>query len=304
MNRDTVLITGGSGLIGSNLVIRLAEKGYNIRVLSRTKLAVGGAELFLWDVDSGFIEEGALNGVDHIVHLAGTNIGEGRWSSGRKKSIIDSRVKSARILLKVIADKELNIKSFISSSAIGYYGAISSDHIYTEEDRPGTDFNAQVCIEWEKAAAKFHDMGVRTTIIRTGIVLATGGGMLKALMPAVKARFLPLFGNGNQYIPWIHIDDICRIYIKAIEEPGFGPVINGVAPEHVSYRLLIKTISSVLDRKLFSPPIPSVFWKLIVGEKAVILVNGSRISSRLLEKSGYSFKYPELIPALRNLLIP
>lgn len=299
---STVLITGGTGLVGSALLALLHGAGYRLRVLSRSGRSVANARSFRWDINKGSIEEGAIEGVDHIIHLAGENIGSGRWTKARRKKIIDSRVLSAQLLFDSVEKRNPDLKSFTSASATGYYGALTTDKVFSEDDSPGGDFLARVCLEWEKAAGLFRSGGYRTSIVRTGIVLSKKGGMLRRVLPLVNMRFLPLFGNGKHYLPWIHIDDLCSVYLKILSEKDMDGVFNAVAPEHVSYRDFISSLSSAKNKKILMPPTPEFMWKVLFGKQSSMLLEGSRVSAEKIIDAGYSFSYPTMGKALSELV--
>ena len=296
------MITGGTGLVGSALLALLHGAGYRLRVLSRSGRSVANARSFRWDINKGSIEEGAIEGVDHIIHLAGENIGSGRWTKARRKKIIDSRVLSAQLLFDSVEKRNPDLKSFTSASATGYYGALTTDKVFSEDDSPGGDFLARVCLEWEKAAGLFRSGGYRTSIVRTGIVLSKKGGMLRRVLPLVNMRFLPLFGNGKHYLPWIHIDDLCSVYLKILSEKDMDGVFNAVAPEHVSYRDFISSLSSAKNKKILMPPTPEFMWKVLFGKQSSMLLEGSRVSAEKIIDAGYSFSYPTMGKALSELV--
>ncbi len=297
-----VLITGGTGLVGSFLIPLLHDTGYNVRVLSRAKAVLKNTASFKWDIGAGMIEEGAVEGVDHIIHLAGENIGKGLWTKSRKKKIIDSRTLSARLLFDTIEKRNPGLKSFTSASATGYYGAVTSENIFGEKDPPAADFAAMVCVKWEEAAGLFRSGGYRTTIVRTGIVLSKKGGMLGRVLPFFRIRFLPLFGSGKHYLPWIHINDLCSIYLKILNDSNMDGIYNAVAPENVNYKDFVKTLAAVKKLKILMPPTPALPWKIIFGKKASALLEGSRVSADKIIDYGYEFKYPDLDKALYNLV--
>lgn len=301
-NGEVVLITGGSGLIGRKLTELLHSSGYSVRILSRRRVLIPGARVFLWDHSSGILEEGALDGITIVIHLAGTNIGSARWDKKGRESIVESRVHSARFLYRELADKGIRPNLFISASATGYYGAVTSSHLFTEEDPPGKDFASVTTQLWENEAKRFETISGRIAIIRTGIVLSEAGGMLRRIIPTIKMYFSPLFGKGDQWVPWIHIDDIASIYLKVIEDETLKGVINGVSPHPVTYSRLVRELSAVMDKQALSPPTPKLAWRLIFGSKADILLYGSRVSSEKIEKSGFIFSFPEIKPALINLI--
>lgn len=302
MKQSTVLITGATGLIGKNLIALLNNSGYRVRILTRGKRGVENAKAYKWDIDSGYIEADAVEGVDHIIHLAGENIGKGRWTKSKKKSIIASRTASTRLLFDTIEKRNPGLRSFTTASATGYYGAVTSDRIFNEEDPPGNDFLAKVCVQWEKAAGMFRSGGYRTTIVRTAPVLSKEGGILARVIPTINLRFSPLFGNGKHYLPWIHIDDLCGIYLKILGDNNIDGVYNAVAPEDVTYKDFINTLSRVKKQKILMPPTPELPWKILFGEKSITLLEGSRVSGKNIINAGYEFKYPELPKALKELI--
>ena len=289
-------------MIGRRLTGLLNSAGYTVRILSRKRVLIPGARVFLWDHVSGILEEGALDGITVVIHLAGTNIGSARWNKKGRESIIESRVHSARFLYRQLTDKGVIPDLFISASATGYYGAVTSSHLFTEEDPPGKDFASVTTQLWESEAKRFEAISGRIAIIRTGIVLSESGGMLGRIMPTIKMYFSPLFGKGDQWIPWIHIDDIAGIYLKVIEDETLKGVINGVSPHPVTYSRLVSELSEAMGIKVLSPPTPKLAWKLIFGSKADILLYGSRVSSEKIEESGYRFRFPELRAALTDLI--
>ncbi len=300
--QTTVLLTGGTGLVGSTLIPMLSEAGFGIRVLSRSRADLRNAETYLWDIKRGTIEEGAVEGVDHIIHLAGESIGSGRWTSSRKKAITESRILSARLLFDTIEKRNPGLSSFTSASATGYYGAITSDKVLRETDPPGSDFAAQVCVKWEEAAGLFRSGGYRTSIIRTGIALSDRGGMLTRVLPTIKMGFSPLSGNGKHYLPWIHINDLCGIYLKVLQDKSIDGVYNAVSPQPVRYRDFIKTLAKVKNNIVLMPPTPDFPWKILFGEKSSILLEGSRVSADKIMKASYEFQYPGLKEALKDLV--
>ncbi|MFO7852558.1 MAG: TIGR01777 family oxidoreductase [Bacteroidota bacterium] len=302
MKQSTVLITGGTGLVGQILIALLNNSGYRVRILTRAKRSLENAEAYRWDIDSGYVEADAVEDVDHIIHLAGENIGKGRWTKSKKKSILGSRTASTRLLFDVIEKRNPALRSFTSASATGYYGAVTSDRIFNEKDPPGDDFLAKVCVQWEEAAGMFRSGGYRTTIVRTAPVLSKEEGILARVLPTISLRFSPLFGKGKHYFPWIHIDDLCGIYLKVLDDNNIDGVYNAVAPEDVTYKDFISTLSRVKKQKILMPPTPELPWKILFGEKSITLLEGSRVSADKIINAGYEFKYPELHKALKELI--
>lgn len=294
---DKVLITGGTGLIGKRLSFLLQSKGYEVRLLSRNEDSNSKYHTFVWDIPKGYINEKAFEDIDYIVHLAGAGVADKKWSDARKKVVIDSRVDSTKLLLNYVQKLQIPLKAFISSSAVGYYGSITSEIIFKEEDNAGNDFLAEVCKLWENAIFQFQGERIRTVAIRTGIVLSQKGGALKKM----KTPVISTLGNGLQYMPWIHIDDLCEIYIKAIEDKKMEGAYNGVAPEHESNKTFSKKLAKVFKRPFLPIGAPAFVLKAVFGEMSTILLNGSRISSEKIKKAGFNFSFPLLKDALLDL---
>lgn len=209
----TILITGGTGLVGRFLCKKLKEKGYSVAILGRTSQKNGETPTYSWDIDRNEIEKEAIEKADYIIHLAGANISERRWTAKRKKLIIDSRVKSAQLIFEKLNQNINQVKAFISASAIGYYGTITTNKIFYETDPPDKDFLGETYRQWEQSADSFEKLGIRTVKIRTGIVLTKHGGVLAKMITPIKLGVCSAIGNGRQYLPWIHIEDLCDIYI-------------------------------------------------------------------------------------------
>jgi uncharacterized protein (TIGR01777 family) len=297
-----VLITGGTGLIGKHLSNRLQESGYDVSPLSRESSKDTGLRVYKWDPESGTIDPEAISKADYIINLAGAGLGDSRWTEKRKKEILDSRIKSAGLIFVKLKESGKRPEAFISASGTGYYGSMTSERILTEKDDPGKDFTGEVCRRWEEAAGNMESLGIRTVILRTGIVLSdNGGALMRMALPAKFGIGSPL-GSGQQYIPWIHIDDICSVYIKAIEDRSMTGVYNAAAPEHVSNSQFMRTVSDVMGKPFFFPAIPAFVFRILYGEMSSILLKGTRVSSGKIISSGYSFSYPDLRGALLSLL--
>lgn len=298
-----ILITGGMGTIGKSLCKQLKELGYSVAILSRTKHAQSEFPAYLWDVENNVIEQGALENTDYCIHLAGDNIGAGRWTSRRKKSIVDSRVKSTQLLFNKMQENKIALKAFISASAIGYYGTSNSDIVFKESDPPSSDFLGETCQQWEAAADCFEQSGCRVVKIRTGIVLSKQGGVLEKMVLPVRLGLGAAFGSGKQYMPWIHIDDLCDIYLKAIQDPQMQGPYNAVAPQHTTNVAFMQAIARVLKKPYWLPPVPAMFLKWIFGEMSILLLSGNKVSAEKMMNQGFHFNYQNLDKALLNLLI-
>lgn len=297
-----ILITGGTGLIGKRLTEILLEKGHAVSILSRSQRKSNKVSYYTWDIANQEIEKEAIEKADYIIHLAGANVGQGRWTDARKKEIIDSRVLAGNLLFEAVKEHNPNLKGFISSSAVGYYGMVTKDTIFEETDKPGEDFLAKVCEEWENSALQFNQLNIRTVIMRTGVVLDKNEGALAKLLTPIKLGIGSGLGTGKQAMPWIHLDDICNLYVHAIENGEMKGAYNGVAPEKLTNQVFSKTVAKVLKKPFFFPNVPAFALKLLMGEQAIIALEGSPISSKKTEESGFKFKYRNLKDALENLL--
>ena len=296
------MIAGGSGLIGRYLTSSLLARGYKVSHLSRKTNQFGRVRVYRWDPGKLFIDPDAFNGIDCIINLAGENLGEKRWTRNRKEAIISSRVESTRFLYETISKKNIQINTFISASAIGYYGTTTTDKIYNEDDAPASDFLGSTCKEWEERADLFIKLGVRTIKIRTAVVLEKNDSAFSNLMKSAKFGFLVQVGSGRQFMPWIHITDLCNIYIKAIEDQSMIGPYNAVSPHHVSHKDFMKVLSGIIKRPVLFPPVPSFLVKSILGEMADLIIKGSRISSQKIKETGYHFIFDNLDDAIKDII--
>jgi uncharacterized protein (TIGR01777 family) len=298
----SVLITGGSGTIGSRLTSVLVSAGFRVTHLSRREGRAGSVRKLVWDPSNGKLDSRVFDGIDYLVHLAGSGIGDKRWSDARKREIISSRVDSAELLLNTVRDNRIPLKAFISASATGYYGSVTRDRIFTEEDPPSGDFTGTTCMLWEKAAEGFIRSDIRTVMIRTPVVLARGAGALQKLMLPAKLGFVVRTGKGNQYFPWVHIDDLCGIYLKAITDNSMSGAYNAVAPEHIDHDRFIRTMAAVMKRPVFLPRVPEALLRVVMGEASALILTGSRISCEKIMKEGFVFRYKTAADALVDII--
>lgn len=291
----TILITGGTGLVGQFLSEKLTTKGYNVRVLTRNPK---NEREFYWNLATNEIDENAFKNLDYIVHLAGAGIADKRWTAKRKQEILDSRTISAQLLFKKVKALKIPLKGFIAASAIGYYGAITSEIIFKETDRAANDFLGNVCQKWEHANSAFQELDIPTTLLRTGIVLSKNGGALSKMNTPFAIN--PI-ASGTHYIPWIHIEDLANLFIKAIEDTSFTGIYNAVAPVHETSYSFSKALAKK-TKKLFIPlGVPAFILKIIFGEMSIILTTGSRISSEKIIKTGFEFSYKNLESAFDDI---
>ncbi len=299
---STILITGGTGLIGNALVPMLRDAGHQVRIIGRSVRRNAQVPSFRWDIGAMTMDETSLEGVTHIIHLAGAGIADSRWTIARKEEILTSRVMPMKLLADTLKRRGQSIEAFITASGIGFYGAVTSDHVFTEEDAPSDDFLGKTCQLWEDAVQLFDGMAQREARIRTGIVLDTKGGALPKLMMPARFGLAASLGSGKQWMPWIHLKDICRIYMMAVEDREFHGAFNAVAPEHVTQKRLLAEISAAIGKPFFLPGVPSQALNLVMGEMAQMLTEGSRVSTQRLLERGFVFNYPELKPALLTLI--
>jgi len=300
---ETVCITGGTGLIGSNLMRILKLSAYRVLVLSRIKSDDPESILRHWDIDKGIFDPEIAENTDHYVHLAGASVGDGRWTEQRKKEIRESRIKSTRLLYETIKKSKKRPKSFISASAIGVYGH-DTGGILIDEDRvkPGDDFLATVTRDWEEEVNKIKALGVRVVILRIGLVLSYFGGVVPKLMKLTNLGLGAPIGSGEQYISWIHLDDTIDLIKYCIEYPNIEGTFNAVAPNPVTNKEFTKSLASVMDKPYFLPPVPGFMLRLILGDKASLVLGGNRVSSKKIIKEGFEFKFDNLDDALYNIV--
>ena len=298
--KDVVLITGANGIIAKRLA-EILSREYSVRFLTRKEQAKNEFE---WNIENNYIDEKALENVNHIIHLAGSNIADKKWNPKRKKLIYTSRIDSAKLILHALEKYSFKINSFISASAIGYYGTETTKKTFTETDKKGNDFLSDICSKWEKIADEFTNKKIsdRTVKLRLGVVLSNNSGALKKASLPIRFKIGSPLGNGKQFMPWIHIDDLCSFIQQVIQNNEMVGTYNTVAPEHVTNHKFTKTIAQILKRPLLLPNIPAFIIKWVFGEAASILLKGSRVSSKKIRASGYQFKFTNLSIALRDLL--
>lgn len=296
-----VLITG-IGLVGNELAILLTKKGYKVSFLSRSIRPNFKFKTYKWDIENDFIELDALKSANYIIHLAGSNISEGRWTNDRKNELRNSRVLSTRLLFKTIKENNIILKGYIGASAIGYYGALTNETIYSEEMPASNDFIGNLCNEWETAHFNFKEFKIPLNILRIGVVLSNKGGALKKTLKPIKSNIGAVIGNGKQYIPWIHIHDLCEI-IHVLLGSKNSEIYNVVASEHITNEELTNKIYILLNKKMILPKIPSFIIKLLFGEMSLIFLKGSRVSNKKIKsKLNFEFKFDSINSALKELI--
>ena len=303
----TVLITGGTGLVGSRLTELLLARNYNVIVLSRSKKETSTPNLSyaIWNVEEQIIDVSVFAKTDYIMHLAGAGVADKRWSVSRKKEILDSRTQSCALLVKALQQNSNKVKAVISSSAIGWYGPDPSLHSngFEETDTPYSDYLGNTCKLWEESIEPITQQNIRLVKLRTGIVLSTKGGALKEFLNPIKMGITAILGNGKQIISWIHIDDLCNQFIYAIEHENMQGSYNAVAPNPVNNRRLTLSIAKKVKGKFYIPIyVPSFMLKIILGEMSIEVLKSTTVSSKKIEIAGFNFKYKTIDAALSNLL--
>ncbi len=296
----SILLTGGTGVIGRRLTQALLAKGYTVSHLSRSAGSDAGVRTYLWNVEKGEIDDRCIDDVDIIVHMAGAPVAEKRWTAARKKLIIESRTKSIGLIYQLIKSKTNKVNSVISASATGYYGD-RGEELLTESSEPGNDFLAHCCIEWEKAVDEGAGLGLRVLKFRTGIVLNKEDGALPQLAMPVKCFFGSPLGSGKQWMPWIHWQDVVDMYLFGIENAAFSGVYNMTAPNPVTNKQMVQAIAKQLTKPLWAPNVPTFILKLLLGEMSAIALGGARTSAQKIEDAGFSFKYRDIESALKEI---
>lgn len=289
-----VVITGGSGFIGSHLDPLLENAGYDVAILSRSHRS----RSYYWDPEKGYCDPGAFRQGDIIIHLAGTNIGGRRWTRSVKEEIIRSRTETAGLVYRSTVEKGLMPSAFISASGVNIYGSVISDRIFVESDSPSGDFLGETCRLWEASAEPFREKGIRVVHLRSAVVVARRGSAVSKLKVPASFGLIVRLAPGNQYFPWIHIGDLCRLYLRAVTDEKMTGPYNAVAPEYITHDRLMLTVARQKHLPVFLPRIPAWMLRLILGEMSVLLTTGSRVSADRLLASGFEFRYPDIASAL------
>ena len=297
-----VLITGGTGLVGTALTKLLVEKDYAVTILTRDKNRTSTNPNIIysyWNLNNGIIDKDELFSANYIVHLAGAGIAEKPWSVKRKREILDSRVKPVKLIYNNLKNNFHQLKAFISASGVGFYGAVTTNAIFDETAPSATDFLGKTCLQWEQAVDEIADLSIRTVKLRTGIVLAKNGGALPKMMQPFKFGLGAALGTGKQIMSWIHIDDLARLYCVAIENENFNGTYNAIAG-NVNNKDFSKMLSKAINKPFWLPNVPGFMLKLFLGEMAVILLEGSAASNQKMLQTGFNFHFTDLEVGLRE----
>lgn len=304
----TVLITGGTGLIGSAITEVLLHKGYEVIILTRhlpVRAATKNPVYAEWDIRKEKIDKEAVCRADFIIHLAGAGIGEKRWTPERQKEIADSRVKSATLLVKTLHENTNRVKAVISASGSDWYGAdpaVPNPDPYTEDAPADGSFLGDTCLQWENSIRPVTAAGKRLVILRTGVVLSAHGGALKNFKKALTFGIAPVFGHGKQVLSWIHIDDLVNLYIAALEDGTMSGVYNAVAPVPVNNKTFITTLARINNRFFIPVHVPAFILKFILGKMSIAVLKSCTVSCRKIQQKGFVFRFPDITHALQNIL--
>lgn len=299
-----VLIFGGTGFVGRNLTEELLANGYQVCVITRkakkTSNALGNkVQLIEWDNNKPLSAVSELQGIDVVINLAGESIGNRRWSNSVKQGILASRVSTTRAIVTAINNRTIQPRTLISASAVGYYGPRQDDEI-TEVEEAGQDFLAQVCLDWENEAYKVQSALTRVVTLRIGIVLGSEGALNRMVMPFKFYIGGPL-GKGNQWLSWIHIQDLTRMIRFVIEHQELTGPVNATAPEPVRMRNFCNVLGDVLNRPCWLP-VPESMLRIALGQMADMLLHGQRVVPQKISGAGFDFRFPKLRAALEDAL--
>jgi uncharacterized protein len=307
---QTVLISGGTGLMGTALTNLLTQKGYGVIILSRQLSA--GRQYFAsptvsfaqWDVKKQKMDIAILQQADYIIHLAGAGVMDKKWTEDYKKEIVDSRVNSSKLIVECLQQHPNKVKAIISASAIGFYGKDEEPSKAFTEDAPAdNNFLGETCKLWEESMQPVVQLNKRLVQFRIGIVLSKDGGALKEFMAPIKMGIATILGNGKQMISWIHIDDLCRMFLFAIENENINGVYNAVAPAPVNNKTLTLTLAKKMKRLFYIPfYVPTFILKIMLGGRSIEILKSTTVSCRKIIATGFTFQFENIEKALGHLL--
>lgn len=307
----TVLITGGTGLVGTALSKELLDKGYDVIILTRSaeKQASNSSRLTYaqWDVEQQTMDTAAILRADYVVHLAGENLAR-RWTSKRKKEIIESRTRTSQLLIKALTESPNQVRAVISASGIGWYGdnlhLHESEHSFNESDPGAEDFLGTTCQQWEASVEPVTKLGMRLVKLRCGVVLSNDGGAFPEFKKPLRFGVATILGNGKQVMSWIHVDDVVRAYIYAIENEKLEGVYNAVAPHPVTNRNFVLQLARSFRGRYFIPVfVPSFVLKAVFGEKSIEVLKSAAVSCKKIKATGFTFLYPSITAAIHKLAV-
>lgn len=304
---QTVLITGGTGMVGTSLTQLLLSKGYHVIVLTRKPQVsqIPNLTYAVWDIAKGTIDPLAIEKADTIVHLAGAGVADKRWSKKRKQEIVDSRVMSGALLVKYLTEIPHQVKTVVSASAIGWYGPDTEHSLqygFTETDPVDVAFLGDTCKQWEDSVKPIETKGIKLVSLRIGIVLNKQGGALAEFIKPAQFGLATIFGTGNQMVSWIHYKDLCKMILLGIESDSLKGIYNAVSPDPISNKDLIIAITKKLRGFYLPIPVPAFVLKIMLGEMSIEILKSAKVSSNKIENAGFKFDYPTLHTALNDLL--
>ena len=297
------VVTGGTGFVGRRLLSKLDRPVVLSRDAAKAKksLADNTVEVIAWNPLAEAAPSSALDGAEAIFHLAGDSVAGGRWTKRKKQRIKESRVLGTRNLIAGLRQLRNKPRVLVSASAVGYYGSRGEEEI-DELAPPGADFLAEVCSAWEKEALAAGELGIRVVTIRIGLVLGEKGGALSKMLPPFYMGLGSPLGIGDQYMSWVHLDDLVELMLFAAHEQSLSGPVNGVSPQPVTNREFTKTLGAVLRRPTFLPPLPGFVLKAMLGEFGGVLLDSQRVYPRSALSAGFAFRFPALEGALRDVL--
>lgn len=304
---QTVLITGGTGMVGTLLTQLLLSKGYQVIVLTRKPQVstVSNKTYAVWDISKGYIDSLAIQKADAIVHLAGAGVADKRWSKKRKQEIVDSRVLSGKLLVKTLTEIPHQVKTVISASAIGWYGPDTAESLnngFVESNPVDATFLGETCKKWEDSVKPLETIGIRLITLRIGIVLNKQSGALAEFIKPAQFGMATVFGTGQQMVSWIHYKDLCKMILFGIETKTIQGVYNAVSPEPVTNKNLIIAITKKLRGFYLPISVPSFVLKIMLGEMSIEILKSAKVSSNKIELEAFKFNFPTLHTALNDLL--
>jgi len=304
---QTVLITGGTGMVGQALTSYLLNRGYQVIVLSRSvkKSSQQHLSYAVWDIEKQYIDSNALSTADIIVHLAGESVASKRWSVKRKQEIIDSRVKSGALLVKALKENNHKVKTLIAASAIGWYGPDTQSSLqngFNETDSFDNSYLGTTCQKWEESVQSVSALGIRLVTLRIGIVFNKMGGALAEFIKPAKFGMATILGTGNQIVSWIHQDDLCKMILFAAENQLMNGVYNAVAPNPTNNKDLVNAIASKMHKFHFTLKVPVFVLKIMLGEMSIEVLKSANVSSKKIQSAGFVFDYPNVKEALNQIL--
>ena len=305
--KQTVLINGGTGLVGKALSEALINKGYKVIILTRNpngKEQHDNVNYAGWDVQNQKIDIAAIQAADHIIHLAGAGVVEKKWTDAYKKEILESRTESSRLLIDALKNNANKVKAVISASAIGWYGADTEPvKPFTEDDAADDSFLGQTCKLWEASIEPVTHLGKRLIKLRTGIVLSNDGGAMVEFKKPIRLGVAAVLGSGNQVVSWIHIDDLCNLFIAGIENENLSGSYNAVAPNPVSNKILTLALAKVMKGKFYIPMhIPKFVLQMMMGQRSIEVLKSTTVSCKKILDAGFEFGFDNIDTALADLV--